>query len=266
MNTWLTSINKAICVFKRVHEKGIMQPRKFAFSRDGQLLYIQDHSSIPITIDVTGDLQLDRTVSDHDPQPEQPSLAPKTSGTARTILGDDKRKAAVPAAIQPNANGERALLWNDYVQSPTGDLVATVKNHDQKAQLNISKDGASEALLLARIPDIAGADTFEPSVILPRGGDEESHVNVILDKSASTWNSLARVGSPSTKDDISLPLVIKRDLSTFPPASQAGMQLLSRDIMPSKEGKQLEHTESSGEETSWEVVDRGDDSEWEIQD
>ncbi|KAK6209446.1 hypothetical protein LQW54_006299 [Pestalotiopsis sp. IQ-011] len=114
-----------------------------------------------------------RTVSDHDPQP---SLGSKTPDTTSTILGDDKRKATIPAAMQPNTNGERALLWNDYVQSPTGDLVATVKNHDQKAQLNISKGGASEDLLLARIPDIAGADTFEPSVILPRGGDEESHV------------------------------------------------------------------------------------------
>lgn len=216
-------------------------------------------------IGVAGYLQLDRAVSDHDPHPEQPSLASKTPDTTSTILSDDKRKAPISAAMQPNTNGDRVLLWNDYVQSPAGDLVATVKNHDQKAQLSISKGGASEAVLLARIPDIAGADTFEPSVILPRVGDEEPHVKVILDKSASTWNSLARVGSPSAKDDISLPLVIKRDLSTFPQASQAGMQLLSRDIMPMIEGKQLEHIESSGDETSWEVVDPGDDSEWKIQ-
>lgn len=68
-------------------------------------------------------------------------------------------------------------------------------------------DGEDNSMTLSRVPNWVGAESANPSVILPSCNVEP--IRIVFDKSADTWSKV------SSREPSAFPLMIDREMSSF---------------------------------------------------
>ncbi|RWA13325.1 hypothetical protein EKO27_g1772 [Xylaria grammica] len=207
-------------------------PNKIGFSNDGTTLFLR--SALGTTRVNVQEHLAEISIS----QMSIPGSRISPASTSATNASDTNTSTAGSILTGLNSiQGNRVISPENILHTKYGELVATMRNSGEKAELSITNASKHEDIVLTRIPNIDESETIEASAILPRSG--EQHIKVVLDQGPKTWHNLGKVGA---LDDVALPfpLVVSRDLSTLRQAQS--ITLLAETDSASAKGKERQIT------------------------
>ncbi|GAW15072.1 hypothetical protein ANO14919_044810 [Xylariales sp. No.14919] len=207
-------------------------PNKIGFSNDGTTLFLR--SALGTTRVNVQEHLAEISIS----QMSIPGNRISPASTSATDASDTNTSTAetILTGLNP-IQGNRVISPENILHTKYGELVATMRNSGEKAELSITNASKHEDIVLTRIPNIDESETIEASAILPRSGGQ--HIKVVLDQGPKTWHNLGKVGA---LDDVALPfpLVVSRDLSTLRQAQS--ITLLAETDSTSAKGKERQIT------------------------
>ncbi|KAG4438258.1 hypothetical protein IFR05_006240 [Cadophora sp. M221] len=160
---------------------------------------ITDMAALEVKTTMSG-IEEGSTAADSTPDPAQSSTQPWT--LAHAILGPQKVLTSSIVTIAPNGSFNHISVLN------VGRSAVLSKWHDE---------GEDDSMTLSRIPNWVGAESANPSVILP--SYEAEPVRIVFDKSADTWSKV------SSREPSAFPLMIDRDTSSFPVKPSSFVQI-----------------------------------------
>jgi len=168
---------------------------------------------------------LDRKTTAVAKMPENPATLAKPWTLAHAILGKHKTLTSSIVTVAPSGSFNHISVLN------VGRSAVLNQWHD---------DRRDDSLVLSQLPSWSGAESAKPSVIRP--SHESEPIKIVFDRSADTWSEV------SSRAPSAFPLIIERDVRSFPGQSSTTAQfLLSGDS--SGEGSSQKSIEYTSEET-----------------
>ncbi|KAH7370142.1 hypothetical protein BKA65DRAFT_561623 [Rhexocercosporidium sp. MPI-PUGE-AT-0058] len=143
-----------------------------------------------------------------------------SSAPQQEVAPDMLQASTTPWTLAHAILGPKKVLTNSIVTlTPNGSFNhISVLNVGRSAVLSQwHDDGEDDSMTLSRIPNWRGAESAIPSVILP--SCELEPIRVVFDKSADTWSKV------SAREPSTFPLMIDRDMSSFPVKPSSFVQL-----------------------------------------
>jgi hypothetical protein len=143
-----------------------------------------------------------------------------SSAPQQEVAPDMLQASTTPWTLAHAILGPKKVLTNSIVTlTPNGSFNhISVLNVGRSAVLSQwHDDGEDDSMTLSRIPNWRGAESAIPSVILP--SCELEPIRVVFDKSADTWSKV------SAREPFTFPLMIDRDMSSFPVKPSSFVQL-----------------------------------------
>jgi hypothetical protein len=157
--------------------------------------------------------------------PENPATLAKPWTLAHAILGKHKTLTSSIVTVTPNGSFNNISVLN------VGRSAVLNQWHD---------DGRDDSLVLSRLPNWSGAESAKTSVIRP--SHESEPIKIVFNKPADTWSEV------SSRAPSAFPLIVERDVRSFPGQSSTTAQfLLSGDS--SSEGSSQQSIKYTSEET-----------------
>jgi hypothetical protein len=157
--------------------------------------------------------------------PENRTTLAKPWTLAHAILGKNKPLTSSIVTVGPNGSFNYISVLN------VGRSAVLSPWHD---------DGRDDSLVLSRLPNWSSAESAKTSVI--RASHESEPIKIVFDKSADTWSQV------SSRAPSAFPLIVERDVRSFPGRSSTPTQfLLSGET--SGEGSSQQSIEYTSEET-----------------